>query len=64
MSDVIHTNTAGWRPTTPSRSGHQDFCHRKKSWLFGDIVDVANGSAVVYSLMLTCRGGCIEPLAH
>jgi transposase len=35
-----------------------------KSWLFSDTVDGARASAVVYSLMLTCRACGIEPLAY
>ena len=35
----------------------------RKPWLFSDTVDGARASAVVYSLMLTCRACGIEPLA-
>ena len=35
----------------------------RKSWLFSDTVDGAKASAVIYSLMLTCRACGIEPLA-
>ncbi|MEY9556160.1 hypothetical protein ABIF67_010283 [Bradyrhizobium japonicum] len=31
------------------------FATGRKSWLFSDTVDGAKASAVVYSLMLTCR---------
>jgi hypothetical protein len=39
------------------------FATGRKSWLFSDTVDGAKASAVVYSLMLTCRASRIEPLA-
>jgi len=35
----------------------------RKSWLFSDTVDGAKASAVIYSLMLTCRACGVEPLA-
>lgn len=43
---------------------YQDFCHWRKSWLFSDTVDGARASAVVYSIMLTCRACGTEPLAY
>ncbi len=39
------------------------FATGRKSWLFSDTVDGANASAVIYSLMLTCRACGVEPLA-
>ncbi len=39
------------------------FATGRKSWLFSDTVDGARASAVIYSLMLTCRACGIEPLA-
>lgn len=39
------------------------FATGRKSWLFSDTVDGAKASAVIYSLMLTCRACSIEPLA-
>ncbi|WP_352633037.1 transposase [Mesorhizobium sp. M0496] len=39
------------------------FATGRKSWLFSDTVDGAKASAIVYSLMLTCRACGIEPLA-
>jgi transposase len=39
------------------------FATGRKSWLFSDTVDGAKASAVVYSLMLTCRASRVEPLA-
>ena len=39
------------------------FATGRKSWLFSDTVDGAKASAVIYSLMLTCRACGIEPLA-
>ena len=36
----------------------------RKSWLFNDTVDGAKASAVVYSIMLTCRACGVEPLAY
>jgi len=35
----------------------------RKSWLFSDTVDGARASAVVYSIMLTCRACGVEPFA-
>ncbi|CAM5313800.1 IS66 family transposase ISRm2 [Aquamicrobium terrae] len=39
------------------------FATGRKSWLFSDTVDGAKASAVIYSLMLTCRASRVEPLA-
>lgn len=39
------------------------FATGRKSWLFSDTVDGARASAVVYSLMLTCRACGVEPFA-
>ncbi|MER8709931.1 transposase domain-containing protein, partial [Mesorhizobium sp. M1088] len=39
------------------------FATGRKSWLFSDTVDGARASAVIYSLMLTCRACGVEPLA-
>jgi len=35
----------------------------RKSWLFSDTADGARASAVIYSLMLTCRACGVDPLA-
>ena len=40
------------------------FATGRKSWLFSDTVEGAKASAVVYSLMLTCRACAVEPLAY
>ncbi|MBP2449457.1 putative Fe-S cluster protein YjdI [Rhizobium leguminosarum] len=40
------------------------FATGRKSWLFSDTVDGAKASAVVYSIMLTCRACAVEPLAY
>ena len=40
------------------------FCTGKKSWLFSDSVAGAKASAMVYSLMLTCRACGVEPYAY
>jgi transposase len=40
------------------------FATGRKSWLFSDTADGAKASAVIYSLMLTCRACGIEPLAY
>ncbi|UVK48816.1 IS66 family transposase (plasmid) [Mesorhizobium sp. AR07] len=40
------------------------FATGRKSWLFSDTVDGARASAVIYSLMLTCRACGVEPLAY
>ena len=37
------------------------FCTGRKSWLFSDSVAGAKASAMVYSLMLTCRACGVEP---
>ncbi len=34
----------------------------RKSWLFSDTADGAKASAVIYSLMLTCRACGVDPL--
>ncbi len=39
------------------------FATGRKSWLFSDTVDGAKASAVIYSLMLTCRACGVEPFA-
>ncbi|WP_353642849.1 IS66 family transposase [Mesorhizobium sp. WSM2239] len=39
------------------------FATGRKSWLFSDTVDGARASAIVYSLVLTCRACGVEPLA-
>ena len=39
------------------------FATGRKSWLFSDTVDGARASAVIYSLMLTCRACDVEPFA-
>ncbi|EJC75094.1 hypothetical protein Rleg10DRAFT_3653, partial [Rhizobium leguminosarum bv. trifolii WSM2012] len=39
------------------------FATGRKSWLFSDTPDGAKASAVVYSLMLTCRACGVDPLA-
>ncbi len=38
------------------------FATGRKSWLFSDTADGAKASAVIYSLMLTCRACGVEPL--
>ncbi len=38
------------------------FATGRKSWLFSDTADGAKASAVVYSLMLTCRACGVDPL--
>ena len=40
------------------------FCTGRKSWLFNDSVAGAKASAMVYSLMLTCRACGVEPYAY
>lgn len=40
------------------------FATGRKSWLFSDTVEGARASAVIYSLMLTCRACGVEPLAY
>lgn len=40
------------------------FATRRKTWLFRHTADGAKASAVVYSIMLTCRACGIEPLAY
>jgi transposase len=39
------------------------FCTGRKNWLFSDTVAGARASAVIYSLMLTCRACSVEPYA-
>ncbi|OTP68786.1 IS66 family transposase [Caballeronia sordidicola] len=40
------------------------FCTGRSSWLFSDTVAGAKASAVIYSLMLTCRACNVEPYAY
>jgi transposase len=40
------------------------FCTGRKSWLFADTVAGVKASAMVYSLMLTCRACGVEPHAY
>jgi len=40
------------------------FATARKSWLFSDTVAGAKASAMVYSLMLTCRACQVEPYAY
>ncbi|PIL41903.1 hypothetical protein CR105_27220 [Massilia eurypsychrophila] len=39
------------------------FATARKAWLFSDSVPGADASAVIYSLMLTCRACNVEPYA-
>jgi transposase len=39
------------------------FATGRKSWLFSDTIEGAKASAVIYSLMLTCRACGVEPFA-
>jgi hypothetical protein len=39
------------------------FATGRKSWLFSDTADGAKASAVIYSLMLTCRACGVDPLS-
>ncbi|MCP3468649.1 transposase domain-containing protein (plasmid) [Bradyrhizobium sp. CCGUVB23] len=47
----------------PSGTRYQDFACGRKNWLFSATVEGARASAVIYSLMLTCRACRIEPFA-
>jgi transposase len=40
------------------------FTTGRKAWLFSNSVDGADASAVIYSLMLTCRACDVEPYAY
>ncbi|MFP3582633.1 IS66 family transposase [Paraburkholderia sp. SIMBA_055] len=40
------------------------FCTGRASWLFADTVAGAKASAMIYSLMLTCRACDVEPYAY
>lgn len=40
------------------------FCTGRKSWLFADTVAGAKASAIIYSLILTCRACCVEPFMY
>lgn len=40
------------------------FCTGRQAWLFSDTVAGANASAMVYSLMLTCRANDVEPYEY
>ncbi|EJT01207.1 transposase IS66 (plasmid) [Rhizobium sp. CCGE 510] len=51
-------------PRLHRRHGQNErgFATGRKSWLFSDTADGAKASAVIYSLMLTCRACGIDPL--
>jgi hypothetical protein len=40
------------------------FCTGRSSWLFSDTIAGAKASAMIYSLMLTCRACNVEPYAY
>lgn len=40
------------------------FTTGRKAWLFSDTVAGAKASAIIYSLMLTCRACGVEPYAY
>lgn len=40
------------------------FATGRKSWLFSDTVEGAKASAIVYSIILTCRACAVEHLAY
>jgi transposase len=40
------------------------FCTGRSSWMFSDTVAGAKASAMIYSLMLTCRACNVEPYAY
>ena len=40
------------------------FCTGRKAWLFADTIAGAKASAMIYSLMLTCRACNVEPYAY
>ncbi|MCH2222883.1 MAG: transposase, partial [Dechloromonas sp.] len=40
------------------------FTTGRKAWLFSDTVAGANASAIIYSIMLTCRACNIEPYSY
>jgi transposase len=40
------------------------FTTGRKTWLFSDTVAGAKASAIIYSIMLTCRAGNCEPYSY
>ena len=40
------------------------FFHNVKAWLFSNSVAGADASAIIYSLMLTCRACGVEPFMY
>lgn len=62
LSDALHRR---WQDADRQQhlgARHQSFATVRKSWLFSDTTDGAKASAVIYSLMLTCRACGVEPL--
>jgi hypothetical protein len=56
-STTASSLAAGWRDVRP-------FATARHSWLFSDTVAGAKASAMVYSLLLTCRACNVEPYAY
>ena len=59
-------HASGNKPQLPARYGQNErgIVTGRKSWLFHDTVAGAKASAMVYSLMLTCRACNVEPYAY
>jgi transposase len=55
---------AQWHAGRTTALGIRPFTTGRKNWLFSATVAGANASAVIYSLMLTCRACGIEPYAY
>ena len=71
LSDRVN-ELAGWYYTTDGLAPIDNnvlerdirpFCTGRKSWLFSDTVAGAKASAVIYSLVLTCRACDVDPYA-
>lgn len=48
----------------PIERDTRPFCTDRKPWLFADTVAGAKASAIIYSLMLTCRACGVEPFIN
>ena len=59
----FHSYAACVSPNNIIERDIRPFATARKSWLFSDSVPGANASAVIYSLMLTCRACGVEPYA-
>lgn len=63
ISDALHRGRQHADRQQSSGARHQGFCNWQEELVVQRYLDGAKASAVVYSLMLTCRASRVEPLA-